>query len=262
MRRWVSERGVSLEVRGTGQPVLLMHGIGGSAASCAALAELLANSGYRTHSWDAPGYGQSADPVAGDEFYDHSVVVAELIGELGAGPMHLFGTSWGGVIAARVALTRPELVRSLVLADSTRGSGVSEDRAAGMRCRVDELRELGAAAFAAARAPRLVSSLCDNGVAHAVEADMARVRVPGYHAAAEFMAATDTGPHLASVTAPTLVLVGEDDVVTGVDESRLIAAAVPGARFGLILGAGHAAVQEKPADLAAHVLRFWKELGA
>lgn len=138
---------------------------------------------------------------------------------------------------------------------------MNQQRAQGMRARIGELRELGGPAFAAARAGRLVSTACDAGIARAVESDMARVRLPGYAAAAEFMARTDTGPSLAAVAAPTLVLVGADDIVTGVDESRLLADAIPGARFGLILDAGHAAVQEKPVETAAHILRFWKELG-
>ncbi|WP_416561927.1 alpha/beta fold hydrolase [Nocardia testacea] len=262
--RWVSARGISLEVRGSGDPVLLLHGIGGSAAACGALAAVLSAHGYRTYCWDAPGYGRSADPAPSADGsttgYDHALVVAELIAELGGGPVHLLGTSWGGVIATAVAAAHPASVRSLVLADSTRGSGVDPERARAMRARIGELRKLGGPAFAAARAPRLVSPGCAEEIASAVESDMARVRLPGYIAAAEYMARTDTGPSLATLVAPTLVLVGADDIVTGVDESRLLADAIPGARFGLILGAGHAAVQEKPVDTAAHILRFWKEL--
>lgn len=262
VNRWVSARGISLDVRGAGDPVLLLHGIGGSAAACGALAEVLSTRGYRTYCWDAPGYGRSADPAPDGSggFYDHGAAVAELIAELGGGPVHLFGTSWGGVIATAVAAAHPASVRSLVLADSTRGSGVDQQRAQGMRARIGELRELGAPAFAAARARRLVSSACADDIVRTVESEMARVRLPGYTAAAEFMARTDNGPSLAAVAAPTLVLAGEDDIVTGVDESRLLADAIPGARFGLILGAGHAAVQEKPAETAAHILRFWKDL--
>ncbi|MGW0182114.1 alpha/beta fold hydrolase [Nocardia sp. NPDC003345] len=262
--RWVSARGISLEVRGAGEPVLLLHGIGGSAATFGALAELLSAAGYRTYCWDAPGYGQSADPTriaaGSDDFYDHGAAVSELLAELGGEPVHLAGTSWGGVIATAVAVSNPAAVRSLVLADSTRGSAVTPERARAMRARVAELRDLGSAGFAAARAPRLVSPACDGEVARAVESEMARVRLSGYGAAAEFMARTDTGPDLATVTAPTLVLVGADDIVTGVDESRLLADRIPGARFGLIPAAGHAAVQEKPADIADHILRFWKGL--
>ncbi|EOM74484.1 alpha/beta hydrolase [Rhodococcus rhodnii] len=249
--RWVSRDGIAVDVRGDGVPVVLLHGIGGSARSCAALAELVTADGFRTYCWDAPGYGDSLDPEPG---LDHADALLGLFDELGIVSAHVVGTSWGGVIGAAAAITAPERLRSLVLADSTRGSGVSDDKASGMLSRVEELGRLGAPAFAAARASRLVSPRCDSVVAAAVETDMARVRIPGYAAAAGYMARTDLGPALHRITAPTLVVVGEDDIVTGVAESRLLADTIPGARFATILAAGHAAVQERPEAMAAHVL--------
>jgi pimeloyl-ACP methyl ester carboxylesterase len=52
-------------------------------------------------------------------------------------------------------------------------------------------------------------------------------------------------------------VVGEHDGVTGVAESRLLADSVPGARFHLVPGAGHAAVTERPAAIATAMLEFW-----
>lgn len=54
--------GVSLVIRGEGTPVFLMHGIGGAASSCGALAQLLSAHGFQTFCWDAPGYGESSAP--------------------------------------------------------------------------------------------------------------------------------------------------------------------------------------------------------
>lgn len=233
--------------------MFLMHGIGGSSASCAGLAEILSEAGYRTLCWDAPGYGASPDPTGE---VDHVAAAAAVLRQFDTAPAHVFGTSWGGVVATALALRHPELVRTLTLADSTRGSAVTEQRAAAMRARVHELETVGAPAFAATRAPRLTSPDASEDVMSAVESDMARVRVSGYRAAVEFMASTDTGPHLHKVGQPTLVVVGEADTITGVEESRLLAGAIPGAEFRLILGAGHAACQERPDRLAAHMLPF------
>ncbi|MFW0787390.1 alpha/beta hydrolase [Gordonia sp. CPCC 206044] len=255
--RWTSRAGISVEIRGTGDPVLLMHGIGGSARTCVRLAEILADNGYQSLCWDAPGYGRSADPVGRVEL---DAAVDELLDELGLPSAHLFGTSWGGVIATAVALRFPHRVRSITLADSTRGSATSPQKADGMRERVVELRTLGADAFADRRAPRLVSQRCDPAIATAVRTDMARVRTPGYTVAADHMASTDHGPRLHLIARPTLIVVGADDVVTGVDESRLLADAIPGARLGLVVDAGHAAVQERPDAVAAHVLPFLREV--
>lgn len=255
----ISLHGVSLVVRGDGEgdPVFLMHGIGGNASSCGALAHLLSEAGYRTFCWDAPGYGESADPQGP---VDHPGLVLQILASLAAGPAHLIGTSWGGVIATKAATQGPEAVRSLVLADSTRGSGVTGQSADRMLARISELAELGPATFADQRAPRLLSPSAHAATAAAVRSEMAGVRLPGYTAAATMMAASDTSDVLPSLRVPSLVLVGEDDVVTGVPESRILAASITDASFEIIPRAGHAAVQEKPAHMASSILEFWKRL--
>jgi len=54
-----------------------------------------------------------------------------------------------------------------------------------------------------------------------------------------------------------LVVVGEHDRATGVPESELLASAIPSARLAVVAGAGHCAVTERPADMAAAMLDFW-----
>lgn len=249
--------GISLTDEGQGRPVLLLHGIGGSARSYAALGSILAAHDLRALAWDAPGYGESADP-SGPVDTDYPARVVQVLDDLALEQIDLVGTSWGGVIATVVAAHHPDRVRTLVLADSTRGSGTAPERAAAMRARVAELAAQGAERFAAGRAPRLVAPGCDSAVVAAVRAEMAQVRLPGYRGAAEFMAASDTAGLLPDLRQPTLVLVGEHDDVTGVPESRLLADTVPGARFHLVPGAGHAAVTERPAEVAAAMLEFWR----
>lgn len=260
----VHVHGIALQVhetvaapRGT---VLLLHGIGGSAASFAELAPSLAQAGWRTLAWDAPGYGASADPgpmMTGEHSPAAYVeLVGNLLDGLDTGPVHLVGVSWGGVIATHVASRRPQLVATLTLIDSTRGSGTTTEKASAMRNRVSELRDIGPESFAAQRAPRLLGSTAGPEVAARVERQMARVRLPGYAGAAEMMAQSDTGPRLAQLQPPALVLVGAEDQVTGVEESRLLAERIPHAHFGLVDGAGHAAVQEHPTEVAAALLAF------
>jgi pimeloyl-ACP methyl ester carboxylesterase len=249
--------GVSLTDAGQGRPALLLHGIGGSARSLGAVSSILADQGMRALAWDAPGYGESTDP-ADPQSLDYPARVVQILDDLEVERVDLVGTSWGGVIAALVAARHPTRVRTLVLADSTRGAGTSGERATAMRARVTELNEQGAERFAAIRARRLIAPGCDPAVAEAVRTEMSRVRLAGYGAAAEYMATTDTAHVLARLDVPTLVLVGEHDKVTGVAESRLLADTVPGARFVLIPGAGHAAVTERPAEVAAALLQFWR----
>lgn len=250
----------------TAAPVLLLHGIGGAAATFAGVAPRLASAGWRAIAWDAPGYGASPDPgpaVTGIDAPGAYVdLVAGVLDGLGLDRVHLAGVSWGGVIATHVALRRPELVASLTLIDSTRGSSVAPEKAAAMRGRVAELAEIGGAAFAERRAPRLLAASATPAARAEVTRQMAAVRVPGYAGAAEMMAQSDTGDQLGRITAPTLVLVGEEDRVTGVEESRLLADRIPGARFALIRHAGHAAVQERPEEIATAMHAFLAEVEA
>lgn len=244
----------------SGVPVVLLHGIGGGAASFAGVAPRLAAAGWLVIAWDAPGYGASPDPGPGVTGEDSPAVyvdlVAGVLADLGLPRVHLAGVSWGGVIATHVAQRRPDLVASLTLIDSTRGSGTSAEKAAAMRGRVSELAEAGSAAFAERRAPRLLAADATPATRAEVTRQMAAVRLAGYAGAAEMMAQSDTGGELARITAPTLVLVGDEDQVTGVEESRLLADRIPGARFGLVARAGHAAVQERPEEVATAMQVF------
>ncbi|MFF2083003.1 alpha/beta fold hydrolase [Nocardia sp. NPDC058176] len=221
-----------------GHPVVvLLHGIGGSAESCAPVARLLAESGLAVWCVDAAGYGDSADPGPDHDVVGDALRVLDAVSP--DRPAVLFGTSWGGVVAMSAALRRPDRVAALVLADSTRGSGTDGAKATAMRARIAELAEHGGEFVAAARAPRLTGPNADPDVVAAVHASMHALRLSGFAAAAEFMASTDLGPHLGEIACPTLVLVGEHDIVTGVEESRLLAEHIAGARRDVTVGARH-----------------------
>jgi pimeloyl-ACP methyl ester carboxylesterase len=233
--------------------VVLLHGISGSADSCAPLARILADLGVHAWCLDAAGYGESADPTSlHHDYVGDALTVAAAVSD--GRPTVLVGTSWGGVIAAGAAIRRPDLVAGLVLADSTRGSGTSPAKADAMRARAAEMMLRSPAELADERAYRLVAPGADPAIAESVRTSMASVRLPGFSAAAEFMASTDLGPRLGHIACATTVVVGEADVITGVEESRLLAEAIPGAELHEIIGAGHVAIQEQPAIVAVHVL--------
>jgi pimeloyl-ACP methyl ester carboxylesterase len=98
-------------------PVVLVHGLGGSATNWTALAPLLARR-RRVLVADLPGHGRSA-PLARvrqlTDLADHLATLAEARGFL---PGAVVGHSMGGVVALRLAVERPEAVRALVLVDS------------------------------------------------------------------------------------------------------------------------------------------------
>ncbi|MER5389715.1 alpha/beta fold hydrolase [Saccharopolyspora sp. NPDC002686] len=244
---------------GDGTPLVLLHGIGGAAEAFDAQLSGLAGE-HRVIVWDAPGYGGSADLPGEPDLDAYADAVVSVLRGLDAEPAHLLGVSWGGVIATRVAIKAPEVLRSLILADSSRGSGRTADGRKAMAERARDVTARGAEAFAAERAQRLVAPGADPAVLERVVALMSRVRPRGYGNAARVMAATDHSDQLAGITTPTLVLVGSEDVVTGVAESRALAEQIPDARLVEIPDAGHAANQERPEEFNAAVRAFLAEV--
>lgn len=248
--------GLHLEQAGTGGPlVLCLHGIGSSSAAFSPQLQALAGN-FRVLAWDAPGYAKSADPERELSLDDYADAAAAVIrAHDGGGGAHVLGVSWGGVIALRLATRHPDLVASLTIADSTPGSGTTPDKAAGMRARIAELADLGPRAFAERRGPRLVSAGAPHELLRRVVDTMAdSIRLPGYGYAAESMATTDLRGELARVTAPTLVLCGDQDRVTGPEASQVLAGGLHRTAYVIVKDAGHLANQEQPEHFNAWLL--------
>lgn len=238
--------------KGSGSVVLCLHGIGSSSASFAPQIEEL-SARRRVVAWDAPGYAGSPDPQAPLDLAAYAASVAAMVRDLGAGPVHLLGVSWGGVIACRVALDYPLLLRSLVLVASSPGAGMTAAAAARMRERAGDLAVSGPAEFAAERAPRLLSPSAPPSLVDSVcEVMRTSIRLPGYRYAAASMADNDLTGELGRISVPTLVLVGDQDGVTGPPASRILAAGIPDAVLVTVRGAGHLVNQERP-----HAVNAW-----
>jgi pimeloyl-ACP methyl ester carboxylesterase len=102
----------------TAEPALCVHGFAGSSANWTDLMASLSEIEHplAAEALDLPGFGQSPPPPDGRySISDQAATVARLIERRGRGPVHLIGNSLGGAVTTRVAATRPDLVRSLIL---------------------------------------------------------------------------------------------------------------------------------------------------
>lgn len=248
--------GIHLTETGEGIPLFLLHGIGSSGDVFDGQLPLLSDE-HHVVAWDAPGYGQSADPADPMTMDDFADAAADCIRACFNDGAHVVGMSWGGVIATRLALRHPDLVRGLTLGSSTVGSATSQDQVENMRRRPDELERAGAEAFARDRSARLVSPEATDLVkSRAASLMAASIRLPGYRYAAESMAATDHTDDLGDVTCPTLVLWGDQDTVTGRKAAVPLIAGIPGAVAVEIRDAGHLTNLEAPENFTTWVASF------
>ena len=253
--------GVELAVldRGRGRAVMLIHGFPLDHTMWDAQVEAL-QSQYRVIAPDLRGFGRSgvAGPVVSmEQFADD---LAALLGALRISePLVLCGLSMGGYVAFQFWRKYAARLRGLVLCD-TRAASDSPEAAAGRREMAQRVLREGPAPLVDTMLPKLFAP--DTREKHpeivaALQRVMLGTNPQGIAAAAYGMAERpDVTPQLGSITCPTLVIVGQADVISPPQEMRAIAQAIPRARLVEIAGAGHMAPLERPAEVSAALREF------
>ncbi len=245
--------GIEIELfeRGTGSPVLFLHGAGGVRPDDPFVG-LLAQQ-HRVIAPSHPGFGRSALPDWLDSVDDIAHIHLELMDRLGLRQVDLVGTSIGGWIAAEMATKTPERFSHLVLIGPV---GVKTGP-------VDRLDVPDIFAIAQDKLQALLyhdpekfrpdlKALSDEQIAI-----MARNRETLALLAWEpYMHNPKLKHRLHRVNVPTLFLRGESDGLVSADYLERYARLVPGARIATIAKAGHAPQLEAPQATATEVLEF------
>lgn len=247
---------VWLERPGSGRTLVLLHGIGSNAHSFAPLLPHLP-ADLRVVAWNAPGYGGS-EPLPQDWplAQDYAARLQALADRLQLDRFALLGHSLGALMAAAFTASCRNRVTRLTLASPALGHGVTPGGAlsASAKSRIDDLEEMGAAAFASARAPRLVHCPEENPETLALVRDaMAQVTMPGYGQAARMLASGRLLDDAERLSVPTDVIVGVEDRVTPPEGARRVHAALHVQARGSLTelpAAGHAIYQQAPARFA------------
>ncbi len=232
--------------RGGGQPLLLIAGIPAIADDWDALAEPLSAS-RRVIAYDNRGSGRSTvtpGPYSTRQLAGDAVA---LLDALEIGRADVFGMSMGGMIAQEVALGWPERVRRLILGCTHAGveHAAPQPREAGraFAMQTDDWAERMRALAPFAFAPGVEEGLLASFVAK----KSGDVQDPaGYAAQIQAVLAHDTADRLDAITAPTLILTGDEDQVIPAASSDLLRERIPGARLETIAGTGHLFFIEAP----------------
>jgi pimeloyl-ACP methyl ester carboxylesterase len=254
---------IAYDDHGVGLPILFLHAFPLNRSMWEGQKVVFLNEArWRLVAPDWRGFGESeigADVSPMELLADD---VAALMNNLGMQTAILCGLSMGGYVAFAFLRKYPQRVAGLILAD-TKPEADTDDAKAN-RQKVAQIAEFqGTAAIADLQLPRLIS---DSTRRHHPEVEM-RVRqminaaTPlGIVAASRGMALrTDSTDLLATISFPTLVLVGEQDGITPPSMTQNYAARIPGAQFVVIPNAGHLSNIEQPQifhDTVASFLRL------
>jgi 3-oxoadipate enol-lactonase len=242
-------------------PVVLSHALGldlhmwdGLAAELAATREVLR--------YDHRGHGGSAVPAGPYTMNDLVDDAARLIREWSRGPVVWVGLSMGGMVGQGLAVRHPELVKALVLANTS--SKYPEAAAAVFAQRVLAVQTGGMAAIVDSVLERYFSVAFRAGQPEAVAAARATVlhcEPVGYAACCQAVGGVDWLGWLNTVKCPTLIIAGALDVGAPVAMSQAMAERIAGAELVVFDQASHLSVAEQPALFSQTVQRFLKTLG-
>jgi pimeloyl-ACP methyl ester carboxylesterase len=202
----VGNRTLRFRVEGSGPPLLLLNGLTRPLESWEPFVAALSNRTVVT--FDAPGIGESPEPIVPLSIKMLAAVAASVLDEVGLECVDVLGISHGGAVAQQFAATFPVRLNRLVLVATSCGVGSTLGN---WRALNELTTESGARAW-----PEVASAL--------------------WHSMA--VACWSSLPFLGAIAAPTLVICGNEDTVTPLVNSRMLAGRIPNASL-ITLPGGH-----------------------
>lgn len=240
---------------GEGPPVIFLHGLVGLNDHWEEVVHRIRNR-FRCHMLEVPLLSLSGDDCSIDGVEALTIAFMERhLPSLGERRPLVVGNSFGGHVALRIALDRPDLVGGLVLAGA---SGLIE------KSMVSDIQIRPSRAWLS----RKISELFHNPATHMRESDLDRAyKELSARSGARAMVKLSRsarrnhlGKRIGEISKPTLLIWGRNDVVTPPEAADQFMASLPDGRIVWFDECGHAPMIEKPAEFARAMLDFADEL--
>jgi pimeloyl-ACP methyl ester carboxylesterase len=246
---------MAVEVEGSGDAVILVHGLGGTSNTFTPQMAVLAGR-YRVVRPDLPGSGRS--PAGGRLTIQGFVeVIVRMAQVLGIERAHLVGHSMGTILCQHLAVQQPRLARSLFLAGPLLAP--PDQARAGLKDRAGKARAEGMQPIADAivQAATSADTKANQPVTVALVREMLmRQDGEGYARTCEALAEANAAD-IARIGCPALLLTGDEDAVAPPSEVRAMAGRIPGARAAVFNRCGHWTTLERAAEVNAALKEFY-----
>lgn len=235
---------------GARTPVVFAHGLLWSGAMFAPQVEAL-RATRRCVRFDFRSQGRSAFTRAGCDMDTLADDAAAVIEALGVGPCHFVGLSMGGFVGLRLAVYRPELLRSLTLiasaADGEPAANVPKYRAMVLGARVAGVKPFGSRVMRIMFGRSFLDDPSRAAERAGLRSELEALDPRGVQVATEGVLTRRAVTHLLGrIKTPTQVISGEGDAAVVPARARRTAEAIAGARFVPIARAGHTTTLEEP----------------
>jgi 3-oxoadipate enol-lactonase len=249
---------LSYERSGSGPPLLMIMGMGGTALSWGEPFLEHLRQTFETIVYDHRGIGESSPTEEPFTIARLAEDAAGLLAALEIDSAHVIGISMGGMVAQELALAHPEHVRTLTLGCTYCGGQGSSLSSPEVIQRLTEAMMSGdrERAIRTAWEVNVSAGFADDPayatfLANGLERTVA---IPVVMAQMQAIAGHDTLTRLPQLTMPTLIVHGTADQMVPVENGRLIASQIPGSRLEIFDGVGHLFFWERP-ERAAELVR-------
>jgi 3-oxoadipate enol-lactonase len=220
---------------------------------------------YRCITFDFRGQGQSEVTPSGYDIDTLSQDAAALIETLVDGPCHFVGLSMGGFVGLRLAIRRPDLLKSLMILESS-ADAEPEENLGKYRLLALIARWFGLRLVADQVMPIMFSETFLNDSTRTQQKDEWRQHMIANHrigitrAVKGAIGRSSVYDQLDKISAPTLIIVGEEDVATVPAKAERMQARIPGSKLVRIPRAGHTSTVEEPEAVNVALEQFLESL--
>ncbi len=251
------------EETGAGEPLLLIAGFACDHANWRKMTPLLASSN-RLITFDNRGVGRSSSPETTYSIHQMAEDAAGLLDAIGLSRVHVAGHSMGGQIAVELALNHPKRVKSLMLLSSCakidrRGKAVIEswgdlprlvDPVTGIRL---SLPWVYTSRFY--ETPGAIDNVIQEMLSNPFPPSPS-----GIYQQSRAITGYDAVARLRGIECPTLVVVGDEDILGGLPFSQQLAHGIQDAKLLVLEKAGHGLLTESPEATSAAMRDFLSSL--
>lgn len=237
--------------KGKKDPLVILHGWGGSSNSWSKIIDSLSEK-YTVICPDLPGFGKSDDPKRAWNINEYSDFILNFLDKLKINDFYLLGHSFGGGIAIKITAKKPQLIKKLILCDA------AIVRAKERLTPRQKIVKLGA---------KIVKPLKNNKIIESIKPLAYRLAgTKDYFSANNLMKETfkkvrreDLRAFASYIKKPTLIIWGENDKITPLEDAYIIKDMIDEAELKIIEDTDHSPHLRKPDELSKTIEDFIKK---
>jgi len=235
---------------GEGEPFLLLHGWGGSLSSLEKLGKHLASRGYKVYLVDLPGFGKSELPLKAYTLDDYAYLVEEYVKQNHKGKISIFGHSFGGSVAIKLASRKKIDINKLILCNS---SGIREKRfMIVLLGRIATIMKI----FFSLPLLRDIYPFVRKVSYYYILRQRDYIDHQDKKEIFKNVISEDITSDLEKINVPTLLLWGEKDKDTSVSHAEIMNQNINNSKLRILQGVGHGVPLKKPLFVADIISRF------